>query len=440
MIPLSGLRSPFRGVLARSHRAWRGLVAVSGVLIAACGGGEEVAGPSFGSLTVTVNGLATGMNAAITVTGPGGYNQALDGSETLPDLAPGQYHVAAIDVTSGTGTYSPSMEAQSATVVAGTSPAAVTVTYALATGSLAVSITGLPGGTAADVTVTGPGGFTTAVNGNTTIANLAPGTYTVAGATVLVGTSSYEVGAPLQTVAVTASVTPASIVVDYVLSTGALALTVTGLPGGADAAVTVTGPSYSASVTATTTLSNIAAGTYTIDAGNVVDGGTTYVPNPTTQTAAVTGGATSPATVAYLAAGPSSLNLLIDGMYLTQSVQTYDGAVPLVAGRGGLLRVFVRANQTNTESPDVRVRLYDSGSLTNTFTLTAPSSAVPTWIQATRFSKWTTGTTTSPPPDLQRSRMYGSSDRSRCASSPCSKLSTASPEMFPAATPTSSWQ
>jgi hypothetical protein len=272
------------------------------------------------------------------------------------------------------------MVSQPVSVVAGTSPAAVTVTYELATGSLAVSITGLPGAAVADVSVTGPGGFATAVTSNTTVANLAPGTYTVAAATVLVGTSSYDAGAPLQTVAVTASATPAAIVVDYALATGALALTVTGLPGGADAAVTVTGPAYSATVTATTTLSNITAGTYTIDAGAVTEGGTTYIPTPTTQTAAVTAGATSTATVAYSAAGPSSLNLVIDGMYLTQSVQTYDGAVPLVAGRDGLLRVFVRANQTNTESPDVRVRLYDGGSLTNTFTLTAPASAVPTTV------------------------------------------------------------
>lgn len=380
MIPLSSFRLPSRGILARSHRAWRGLIAASGVVIAACGGGEELAGPVSGSLTVTVNGLAAGMDPAITVTGPGGYLQVLSGSETIPDLAPGQYHVAATDVISGTGRYSPSAASQSVTVVAGTSPAAVIVTYGLATGSLTVSITGLPGSAVADVSVTGPGGFSASVTDNITIANLDPGTYTVTAATVMAGSSSYEAGVPLQTVAVTASVTPAAIVVDYLLATGALDLTITGLPDGADAAVTVTGPAYSASVTTTTTLSNIAAGTYTIDAGNVIHGATTYIPDPTTQTTAVTAGATSTATVAHTVAGPSSLNLVIDGMYLTQSVQTYDGAVPLVAGRDGLLRVFVRANQTNTENPDVRVRLYDSGSLTNTFTLTAPSSAVPTTI------------------------------------------------------------
>ncbi|NNG16906.1 MAG: hypothetical protein HKM89_10535 [Gemmatimonadales bacterium] len=373
------LRPLHRG-LARSHRTWRGLIAAFGVLIAACGGGEELAGPVSGSLAVTVNGLVAGMNAAITVTGPGGYSQALSGSQTLPDLAPGQYTVAATDVTSGTGTYSPSLASQSVSVVAGDSPAAVTVAYALATGSLAVSITGLPAGTDADITVTGPGGFAAAVTGSATLANLGPGTYTVTAATVVVANSSYEAGVPIQTVAIAAAETPAAIGVDYLLATGTLDLTVTGLPGGVDAGVTVTGPGYSASVTATTTLTNIGAGTYTIDASNVVDGATTYIPNPTTQTASVTPGATSVATVTYLVAGPSSFNLVIDGMYVTQSVQTFDGAVPLVAGRDGLLRVFVRANQTNTETPDVRIRLYDNGSLTNTFTVNAPSSAVPTSI------------------------------------------------------------
>jgi hypothetical protein len=350
------------------------------MLIAACGGGEELAGPVTGSLTVTVTGLAAPMAAAITVTGPGGYNLALSGSQTLPDLAPGQYSVAATEVTSGTGTYSPSLASQSVSVVAGGSPAAVTVTYALATGSLALSITGLPGGSDADVTVTGPGGFTAAVTGTTTIANLVPGTYTVTAASVLVASSSYEADTPIQTVAIAASETPSAVGVDYLLATGTLDLTVTGLPGGVDAAVTVTGPGYSASVTATTSLSNIGAGTYTIDASNVVDGATTYVPNPTTQATSVTAGATSTATVTYLVAGPSSFNLVIDGMYVTQSVQTYGAAVPLVAGRDGLVRVFVLANQANTETPDVRVRLYDNGTLTNSFTITAPSSAVPTVI------------------------------------------------------------
>ena len=54
------------------------------------------------------------------------------------------------------------------------------------------------------------------------------------------------------------------------------------------------------------------------------------------------------------------LNFCINGMYLTQSVQTYNGSVPLVKSRDGYLRVFVTANQSNTAAPSVRVTFYES--------------------------------------------------------------------------------
>lgn len=53
--------------------------------------------------------------------------------------------------------------------------------------SLAVAITGLPNGVAGAVTVTGPGAYTQTVNQSRTLANLAPGAYTVAAANVLDG-------------------------------------------------------------------------------------------------------------------------------------------------------------------------------------------------------------------------------------------------------------
>jgi hypothetical protein len=39
---------------------------------------------------------------------------------------------------------------------------------------------------------------------------------------------------------------------------------------------------------------------------------------------------------------PPPFEVGIDGVYLTQSVQDYAGTVPLVQGRAGLLRVFLR--------------------------------------------------------------------------------------------------
>jgi len=47
--------------------------------------------------------------------------------------------------------------------------------------------------------------------------------------------------------------------------------------------------------------------------------------------------------------------------YLTQAIQRWDGSIPLVAGRGALLRVFVTADETNFFQPGVRVRFFRNG-------------------------------------------------------------------------------
>lgn len=101
--------------------------------------------------------------------------------------------------------------------------------------------------------------------------------------------------------------------------------------------------------------------------------------------ASSTGATGSPVT--FTATGSSGgLNLTIDGIYLTQSTQTYLNAVPLVAGRKALARVFVKANQSNTAAPTVRVRLFQGTTLVNTYTITAPSTSVPTIVNEGELS------------------------------------------------------
>jgi hypothetical protein len=66
----------------------------------------------------------------------------------------------------------------------------------------------------------------------------------------------------------------------------------------------------------------------------------------------------------------------VDSWYITQSAQNYSGSVPLVANRDGYLRVFVRANQANTNTaPTVRITI--NGTHTDVL---ASSSSVPTSI------------------------------------------------------------
>ena len=175
--------------------------------------------------------------------------------------------------------------------------------------------------------------------------------------------------------------------------TGALALTVNGLPSGASASVLVTGPhSFSQTVAHSTTMSELTPGDYQLTASSVAAHDTNYVPTPTTVTVAVAAGA-EPATTTVVYAKsstPPTLDLSISAMYLTQSTQTLAGTVPLVQNRDGFLRVFVLANQSNTAAPQVRVRFYVNGTQQGSSTIIpAPSHSVPTSIsEGTLGSSW----------------------------------------------------
>jgi CARDB len=86
-----------------------------------------------GGLTVTIAGLPSGTVAAVTVTGPGGFSTELTATQTLTGLTPGNYTVAASEVSSGNTRYPPSPASQSVSVAAGAT-ASATVTYGPAAG------------------------------------------------------------------------------------------------------------------------------------------------------------------------------------------------------------------------------------------------------------------------------------------------------------------
>jgi glucose/arabinose dehydrogenase len=123
----------------------RMLIVLLLLLLAGCGGGGGDPGtigtpPSAttGSLQVAITALPAGLNGAVRVTGPNNFSQDLTGSQTLSNLAPGSYSVAASSVTLGSTTYAPTPATQSALVTAGAS-ATATVSYAGSALSLALA-------------------------------------------------------------------------------------------------------------------------------------------------------------------------------------------------------------------------------------------------------------------------------------------------------------
>ncbi|MBA3260022.1 MAG: hypothetical protein H0T68_11235 [Gemmatimonadales bacterium] len=197
-------------------------------------------------------------------------------------------------------------------------------------------------------------------------------------------------GEASRTVAVAASATTTvTFEVICAAATGSLTGTITGLPDGADADVTVTGPNgYSQRLTETRTLDDLVPGEYTVAAAGVTAGGDPYAASPTTQSVTVTEGEVATATVTYARASTTSLNLRIDGLYLTQSVQTLTRGVALVEGRDGYLRVFTVANETNSTRPSVRVRLSRNGALLRTFTIAAEASTPTTVDEGLLSRSW----------------------------------------------------
>lgn len=176
------------------------------ILLLGCDGGPS--GPSAGNLRVTVLGLPTGTAAAISVTGPDGFNQPVTVTQSFTQLTPGTYTIAAASVAASGSSYDPSPPSQTVTVTASDAQAGATVFYSQATGTLTVTITGLGTSRSAAVTVTGPGGYNQPVDATTKLSGLDPGDYTViAGNAAAIGCATHTPSPVTQNITVVARAT-----------------------------------------------------------------------------------------------------------------------------------------------------------------------------------------------------------------------------------------
>ena len=129
-------------------------------VLAACGGagngGNRFGGPAAGNLALSVTGLPAGLDAAVTVSGPGGFSQTILATQTVPDLTPGTYTVAASNVLSGAIVFAPQRSAQDIAVSAGAT-ANASVSY-LSAGALSLGLEEVVSGLSAPVFLTAPAG------------------------------------------------------------------------------------------------------------------------------------------------------------------------------------------------------------------------------------------------------------------------------------------
>ena len=221
-----------------------------------------------GTLQVDISGLPAGVNASVKVTGPG-LNQDLTASTTLSAQPLGSYTATAANVSSGGKTYIGTVSNSPAVVVANAT-ATLKVTYdainPATLGTLQVNLT-VPGGGNGDVIISGPKNFNQTIIATTTLSGLVPGAYTLKANDVPgSGTAAdFTLGGTVSGTSTVVASTTATAAVTYAPITGAIKITVTGLPVGANADIGVVGSlGFSQIVTATTTLTGLKPDNYNV--------------------------------------------------------------------------------------------------------------------------------------------------------------------------------
>ncbi len=360
-----------------SDAHWLQRIALLVGFVAVLGSCDDSNGPRTGKLSLTITGLPAGALAQVTLTGPNKYSRVLTTTEMVVGLRPGAYRISAASIRDGSTRYSALADTQTVTIPKSNVPVEASVAYAVSSAVLSVTVDGAPTSTPAAVRVTGPNGFSRTISASAMFTGLDPGFYLIVAPEILADQQQFAANPRSRQVQLTPSLTPTTVAVRYAQTTGNLRFEVNGLPAGGTADINVTGPA-SLVVGASSDFVGVRAGQYTVKVKPVSSDGAFYIPNFASRSVALSAAATVVVTVTYTRSdGP--LNLTIDGVTITQSVQTYAGTVPLVAGRDGYIRVFARANQPTSATPDVRVRFFVGNTLVNAMTLTngSPMPIVP---------------------------------------------------------------
>ena len=282
-------------------------------LLSACAGGDSPSGLTNppppptpapippGVLSLSVAGLPAGTNADITV-GGGAFSRVATGTASWVDVPAGQYTVTVRPVRAADGTYAAAMSSFTVTVVSGSTPATATITYAPLPTVVDLTITGVPSGVSAPVTVSAPGGGELTVAASQLLTSANTGRWRVASTTLLAGGFRYSPSpAAIDTLVLHGDT--ARLAVRFEVSSGALAVAVTGLPAGLTGTVQVTGPEgFTRAITGTTTLTELTPGAYRLVASAVSAGGITFRPAADTTNVMVSASiVAAPATIAYAA-------------------------------------------------------------------------------------------------------------------------------------------
>ncbi|HUF28425.1 MAG TPA: PQQ-dependent sugar dehydrogenase [Gemmatimonadaceae bacterium] len=233
-------------------------------------------------------------------------------------------------------------------------------------------IDGLPPGVQASVAVTGPHAYNVVVGASDTLSALAPGTYTIVASEVTEDGNRFAPAPATQTVVVSSGAQARATGITYAIASARLVVTVIGLPAGAPAGLSVSGPGgFSLTVDGTTTLDLLEPGDYGITANEVDADGRTYRPAPVMQQIALAASVTPAAATVDYGAGSAALTVTIAGL------PAFTGAQVTVTGPGDYTRSL--ASTATLQHLDAGTYTIEAGIVGSNLTTHAPSPATQTF-------------------------------------------------------------
>ena len=249
--------------------------------------------PAPGELTVTIEGLPSGLNADVTVEGPEGFSELVTGTTTFEEVAVGEYQVTASQV-GDEAVYVPDPN-QITLEVESERESSVTIEYDAVPGGVLVSVDGLPGHLEASLTLV-RGSDEWDVPDNGLVQNLEPGSYTVVSDPVVDGDDTWEASDTAVTVK---SSEIAEVTVTFLVDVGYLEITVQDLPDGTDHEIFVIAQSDGTTTEVPQTGSlTLEPGSYDVEAHDVEVGLATYEASGDT-TVEIVEGETETVTISY---------------------------------------------------------------------------------------------------------------------------------------------
>lgn len=352
---------------ALSLRAGFALVMALSLALTACGGTASVTpAPTVASFapasgvagsSVTITGANLTGATAVTVGGKAAASFSVASATTITAVVASDSTTGTIAVTTsgGTGASSGSFIVLSAPAISSFNPTTGPV-------GTSVAITGTNFTGASTVTFNGKAAASFTVNSATQI------TATVASGTT---TGAIALKNPAGTAASTTSFSVIAAPVISSFNPGS---------GPVGNSVVITGSNFTGATAVA--INGKAATSFAVNSATQI---TAVVASGTTSgkiTVTTPGGTATSAGSFTVTSSNATLDLTIDGLYITQATQEYpDPQVPLVANRSAWVRVFAKANQANTVTPQVKVD-FIKGSTTNTLTIAAGSSSVPLSIDS----------------------------------------------------------